>query len=384
MAFEPGHGRTAVPVRSALAGTATAVAAVTAAVVFGTSFLGLVTTPHRYGQNWAQQLDLQVGAAPAAVGAPVLAHAHTGLAGYAAGNYGQVSISGTAIPAIGLDQRRGSGFLTMLAGRPPGRRGEIVLGARTLAAGHWRIGQAVPVTANGRVRRMRITGTAVFPAFSVAGGSATDLGTGAAVPAAVLSQPAPPGCPGPQTCYNFFLLRYRPGTNLAAAAAAVRRAVTRIGCPPGLCLVTADQRPQDILDYASVRATPLVLGAVLALLAVGTLTHALVTGVRRRRRDLAVLKTLGLRRAQLLAVVSWQASALAAAALAVGIPLGAVAGRWAWEVFAGSLGAAPAPEVPVPWLLLVIPVTIALASLLAAGPGWAAARVSPALVLRAE
>jgi hypothetical protein len=38
----------------------------------------------------------------------------------------------------------------------------------------------------------------------------------------------------------------------------------------------------------------------------------------------------------------------------------------------------------VPWLLLVIPVTVALANLLAAGPGWAAARVSPALVLRAE
>ena len=42
MAFEPGHGRTAVPVRSALAGTAVAVAAVVAAVVFGASFLGLV------------------------------------------------------------------------------------------------------------------------------------------------------------------------------------------------------------------------------------------------------------------------------------------------------------------------------------------------------
>src|SRR5206468_2070490 len=37
MAFEPGRGRTAVPVRSAVAGTIVAVAAVVAAVVFGTS-----------------------------------------------------------------------------------------------------------------------------------------------------------------------------------------------------------------------------------------------------------------------------------------------------------------------------------------------------------
>src|ERR1700722_3025302 len=49
MAFEPGHGRTAVPVRSALAGTALAVAAVVAAVVFRASFLGLVRPAHSYG-----------------------------------------------------------------------------------------------------------------------------------------------------------------------------------------------------------------------------------------------------------------------------------------------------------------------------------------------
>jgi ABC-type lipoprotein release transport system permease subunit len=54
----------------------------------------------------------------------------------------------------------------------------------------------------------------------------------------------------------------------------------------------------------------------------------LFTGVRRRRRDLAVLKTLGLTRSQLLKLVSWQASALATVALLAGLPLGALAGRW--------------------------------------------------------
>ena len=41
MAFEPGHGRTAVPVRSALVGMTVAAAAVVAAMVFGASFLAL-------------------------------------------------------------------------------------------------------------------------------------------------------------------------------------------------------------------------------------------------------------------------------------------------------------------------------------------------------
>ena len=61
MAFEPGRGRTAVPVRSALAGTVVAVAAVVAAVVFGASLITLVGTPHQYGQNWNQELDLNRG-----------------------------------------------------------------------------------------------------------------------------------------------------------------------------------------------------------------------------------------------------------------------------------------------------------------------------------
>src|SRR5256884_4591963 len=73
MAFEPGHGRTAVPVRSALAGTTVAVAAVVAAVVFGASFLALVGTPHRYGQNWAHELDLRAGSVPLTLGSRVLA-----------------------------------------------------------------------------------------------------------------------------------------------------------------------------------------------------------------------------------------------------------------------------------------------------------------------
>jgi hypothetical protein len=367
-----------------------AVAAVVAAVVFGASFLGLVGTPHRYGQNWAQQLDLQVGSAPAPLVTGVLARI-TGLTQYAGGDYGQVSVaapgaggSGVTVPAIGLDQLRGTGFLTLLTGRAPAGPGEIALGPRTLRQLGLHVGQRVEVGANGRKSAMRIVGSAVFAAFSVGGGSATDLGTGAAVSASVLSQPNPPVCRGQATCYNFFLLRYRPGTDLPAAAARLEAAITRRGCPRGLCLVTTDQRPSDIQNYTGVRDTPLILGAVLALLAVGTLAHVLLTGVRRRRRDLAVLAALGLLRSQLLRVVSWQASALAAAALLVGLPLGLLAGRWAWLVFASSVGVGNSADVPVPLVLLAVPVTLILANLIAAGPGWAATRIRPATVLRAE
>ena len=83
-------------------------------------------------------------------------------------------------------------------------------------------------------------------------------------------------------------------------------------------------------------------------------------------------------------MVSWQASALAATALLVGLPVGLLAGRWAWALFAGSVGVAGTAEVPLPIVLAVIPVTLLVASLLAAGPGWAAARIRPTLILHAD
>jgi hypothetical protein len=384
MAFEPGHGRTAVPVRSALAATIVSVASVIAALVFGTSLIHLVETPRLYGQDWQQQLDLQFGGIHKSALDHVLAR-QPGLVSYADGDYGQVTIAGHIVPAIGIDPVRGREFVTMLAGRPPAGRGEIALGAQTLRALHAGLGQQVPVLVNGASRPMRITGTAVFASLGRGSFEATDLGNGAVVSASLLSQPNPSsGCTGRLTCYNFVLMRYHGGADLRAAAARLSHLLLASGCPPGSCLVVSDQRPSDIHNYAGVRDTPIILGVVLALLAAGTLAHVLLTSVRRRRRDLAMLKALGLVRRQVLGVVEWQAAALAGTALLLGVPLGILAGRWAWVLFASSAGVAPGASIPVPLVLLTIPVTAAAAALIAAWPGRAAARVRPAVALRAE
>jgi ABC-type antimicrobial peptide transport system permease subunit len=396
MAFEPGHGRTAVPVRSALAGSVIAVAALAAAAVFGASLIGLVSTQHDYGQNWVQEVDFNFGTASPTQGTQ-MAHAITAIDGYAAGNYGQLTIDGKIVPAIGLDQVRGGGYLTLLAGRAPTAPDEIAVGAQTLRAIGARLGQTVTVTVNqditgpGPARRMRVVGVAVLPAFSRGSFTPTGLGTGAALPAIALSAGTREGttdspCRPGGLCYNFFLLRYKPGTDLAAEAAMITKVLTSNGCPVGSCIVpaVADQRPGDIKNYASIRDTPLALAVVLAVLAVGTLAHVLLTGVRRRRRDLALLKTLGFTRRQVLGTVAWEASALAAVALLVGLPLGVVAGHWAWAVFASAAGVSTAATVPLATVLLAIPATLLAANVIAAAPGWEAARLRPALVLRTE
>jgi hypothetical protein len=393
MAFEPGRGRTAVPVRTALAGTVVAIGAVAAAFVFAWSLISLVGTPARYGQRWDAKIDAGYADIPASYGAKLLAGV-PGIDGYAMGNNGQLSVEGRNVAAIGVDSPRGgSGYLTMLSGRPPSGPGEIALGAGTLAALGKTVGQTVRVTVTFRTvgsappptRTLRITGTTVFPAFDVPALSATDLGSGAVVATSLLTgETSDTGCDGKQTCYNFLLLRLRPGADAGKIAATLLARATQAGCGPGQCTFTADQRPGDIKNYAAIRDTPLALGVLLVLLAVGTLAHVLLTTVRRRRRDLAVLKTLGLTRRQVQAVVAWNATALAAAALLVGVPLGVVAGRWAWAIFADAAGVAPFPTVNVPLTLLVIPATVAVANLVAALPGRQAARLRPATALHTE
>jgi len=130
--------------------------------------------------------------------------------------------------------------------------------------------------------------------------------------------------------------------------------------------------------------TPVLLAAGLALGAVVALGLALLAAVRRRRRDLALLKMLGLTQRQLASVIAWQASIAAVVGIVAGIPLGIALGRWLWTLFAQEIGAVPAPTVPVWWVVVAGLAAIILANVVAAIPGRSAARTPTALVLRDE
>jgi ABC-type antimicrobial peptide transport system permease subunit len=160
--------------------------------------------------------------------------------------------------------------------------------------------------------------------------------------------------------------------------------MAKIGCPIGSCFESTDLRPADISDYARIRQTPLVLALVLGFLGAGTLAYVLVTSIRRRRRDLAVLKTLGFVRRQISGAVAWQSSAIAAVALLLGLPIGIGLGRWVWALFANSVGVAGDPSVPLLVVLLIVPGALLLANVIAAGPGRSAAKIGAAAVLRSE
>lgn len=381
MALEPGHGRTAVPVRSAIVGLVGAIAAVSAALTFGANLNRLVSTPRLYGWNWDVAADAAFGSLERDPTLDVL-RGNRSVRAVAGGNYGDVTIESLQIPAVGIDPLKGSVFPTLIEGRAPRASDEIVLGTSTLRSIGRTVGETVMVRVGGRTGPMRIVGRAVFPFFGRGSFTPTGLGEGAATVGSAFPPLQFPGGPtGPS--YNFYLIRFAPQANAETSTALLRRQLHG-ACPPIRCALRGATRPTDITNYSRIRATPLVLAGLLAVLGLAMITHALATGVRRRRRDFAVLKTLGFVRGQVGATIAWQATTLAALALLIGIPLGIGAGRWVWTLFADELGVPPQPQVSLPALLLAVPATLLVANLVAAVPGRIAARMRPAPVLRAE
>ena len=101
LAFDPGQGQTAVPVRAALLGFAVSAAAVAAAITFGANLLHLVHTPRLYGKDWNVAVDLQFGTITPQRFDAITAHV-PGISGWTFGVHGTVGIGRAVVPAIGL------------------------------------------------------------------------------------------------------------------------------------------------------------------------------------------------------------------------------------------------------------------------------------------
>jgi hypothetical protein len=260
-------------------------------------------------------------------------------------------------------------------GHLPRGPGEIAVGTRTLAATHANLGETVNVSLGGfRAHPLKIVGTAVFPTL----GDVLGLGKGATLTVGGLRMLLPPSVPPPPL--DTLLVRFRPG---AGGQAGLNDFATRVG-RLGPFATQGPAAPTDVVNFGRVQQLPLLLGIALSLLALLTIAHLLLTSVRRRRRDFAVLRALGFTRWQVRGAVSWQASALIVAALCLGIPAGILCGRVAWRIFAAQLGILPTVVVPLVALAVLIPAGLALAVAVAAVPGESAARARPADILRSE
>ncbi len=384
-ALEPGAGRHAVPVRSAILGTTLAVIVGIATVTFGSSLNTLVSHPALYGWNWNYELSAGQGGVVPGAHITKLLDADRHVATWSSIDFSTLRIDGQPEPVI-AERSRAAVAPPILSGHSVESSDQIVLGTVTLSQLRKQVGDTVTVS-NGVAapRSLRIVGTATLPTIG-GGNEHPEMGTGALVPNLVLPSHSNDGyqlagaAPGPDAV----LVRLEPGSG-SAGLLSLRRIAQATSTPADYGVsVLSVQRPAEIVNYRSMGTTPAILGAALAGGAMIALGLTLVASVRRRQRDLALLRTLGFTRRQLAVTVAWQASIAISIGTILGIPLGIVVGRSLWELFAHEISVVPSPSVPVTIVVLIALGAVVVGNVVAALPERMAARTSTALLLRAE
>jgi len=365
-------------VRSAIVGLALTVAAMVAAFGFAASMRHFVTTPELWGLTGDFGTGSPFSGQRFAKEAVPLLQGDPGFSDITVGNF-QNSVylqSGDTVISAnvwGLSPVKGQPVVpTMLAGRWPERDDEIALGAVTLRGLGAHVGDVVHVSAGVQSVDLRVVGEPVFPDFGFGPG----FGQGAGMTYEGLKRFYP------DAQIALVLGRFAPGADTRAVLARVNPTLKPLGAAfqPGDLGALGDstreaQRSENV---------PLALASLFTITALATLVHVLITSVRRRRKDLAILRTLGFKRRQVASAVAWQAVVLAVVALVIGVPTGILLGRFGWSMFATNLGVVSVPVVSWKPVLAAIPITILVAAAVSLGPALAARRTKPAMVLRAE
>jgi hypothetical protein len=406
----PAGGRKSA-VRANLAGIVTAVLAVVTATVFGASLDGLVSHPDRYGWNWDVLIQNQGGYGafltstnPAAFhggdgGLDRLMDSEHGVSGWSTFSFTQLVIDGQTVPVLGLATHRGSVAPPTVSGHPLEAStpyqlekqrqkvpDQIELGSATLRQLGKHVGDTMTVGTGRTARRLRVVGVVTMPSIGIGLTDHVDLGTGAMLPEATLlsiedlhsvnENQAISGLP------STVAIDLAPGVRPGSVVRPIVKA--HPGASPGGVYQQPRVLAASIVNANQMTGQPLALALAVGVAALVSLSAAVAASARRRRRELAVLQTLGLTRRQLRGIIASQTLTLLVVALAIGLPLGIVAGRWAWAAFATSLGVVPVAVVPVGSLLFGPMVLLAAGVLLTSLPRFFSQGGSTASSLRTE
>jgi hypothetical protein len=272
-----------------------------------------------------------------------------------------VELNGRHIHAMGIRAEKGGAGLTVLTGRAPLSPDEIAIGPETMRRLHVHVGNTIRASGQDGDVRVRVVGTVLFPIIDT-----PDYNDGGLFTLAGMERVDKSG---------FFvgLVRYRPGVDTTAKRDALS----------GDAFVRPVLVPAAVNNLRGAKGFPQALAVFLAALGLAAVLHALLLSVRHWRKDLAVLRGLGMVKRQAARCISVQAAALAVVAAVVGVPVGIATGRWAWTLMARGLDVVAQPIVP--WTIALIAMaTIAVVVVMSAGPAVRAVQADPASVLRAE
>ena len=350
--------------RSSLIGVLLTVGGLVGAITFGVSLDRLVSEPFRYGVNYDANFgdnggnQLPDGFADRLDADPNV----TSLTLFAGG---QARVGDTTVPLLGVKAVRGDGAPIVLSGRLPAGDDEIAFGRVSAGDVGAHMGGELTMTGPTGSQTFRVVGLVVVPGL----GANEGVGEGAVVTLGGLSQ---------------------LDDGAAVTSAAVRFRSRSVGFDDygaefGLTSGTNPGfTPVAITNVARVRTIPFALAGVLGVLVVLTVAHIMFTSTRARRRDVAILRSLGADRGWVTRAVHWQATAFTVVPVAIGVPLGFIIGRLVFAEFANSMGAINGASLPLGIVVAVVLGVLILANAVAAVPARRARHTRPAVILQTD
>jgi hypothetical protein len=390
-ALEPPPGGRRSTVRANVVGSVVAVAAVITAVIFGSSLNGLVSHPTRYGWNWNVLIQAQGGYGDwYGYNMSKLMAAQPGVEGWSTFAFTQLSIDGTPIPILGLATHGQPVEPPTISGHSLSGADDIELGQITLRQLGKQVGDRVTVGTGRTARRMTIVGTVTLPSVGVQLADHVSLGRGAMLPESTLlsivnfnpKQSASDLGESITALPSTLAIDLRPE---ARAGPVVDRILAADpDGDPGAMYQVHRVLAAAVENDAQMGDQPLTLAVVLAVAMMFSVFATVQSSTHRRRRDLAVMKSLGLTRRQVRSIVAWHTTTLLVIAAALGLALGWASGRLVWAGFAGSIGVGPQAAIPVGELVLGLVALVVIGNALTALPAVLAARAPAAGVLRTE
>ena len=362
------------PVRTAWTAAFAGSLGVLAAVVFASSITRLAASPELYGWGW----DLQVAGAD---GSQVSDGdtdeddllADDDLEAVAEVVFAlQVTVDGTPVQTMALDDRKGRTDPIIVRGEVPRGPAEIALGGETLDRVGLDVGDEVDVGIEGEQRPFTIVGVVALPVPEDGGLSAE----GAVMPwDSALDLGWSGSCEGNVSCFRNYAVSLAPGVDPDVIDERYSSEIVSVDRPVA---------PGEVQQVQAVDQLPWLLAAFLATLAVVAVAHTAWVTVRRRRRDLTVLRCIGFTGPQLRTTVAVQVAVLVVTGSIIGVLAGVLVGRTLWRLVTDGLSLPFAADIPWIWVVVVPAATLVLAQVVATIPRRAAGRLRAADVLRVE
>jgi hypothetical protein len=361
----------ALPVRSAIGGVTVAILGAVAVVTFSASLDRLVATPDRWGFGWDLMLNFTADEVDAAAERLVDDQRISAAARWDGGfSY----VDSAVVRAYGLAPLNGDIGFALRSGRQPVTPGEVVLGpvtAERLGVGLGDRIEVAPEPHTANAAPVVVVGTALFP----------DDGEGSFA--------------GAIGYFDTAFAQYAIAPDLFEASQVIVRLTHGLEVDTTAVVLNEDYPdsvsgqslpipPSEVSSLGSVRALPVWLAAFVALLGITSLAHVLVATVSRRRGELATLRTLGITPRQTLSCIVWQAATITTVGLAVGIPLGLIAGDAAWFAITDPTGLATDTDRPALLYVAMGILAVLTSVIVALAPGRRAGHQPLADSLRAD